>query len=821
MRDLNGWIPEVDIDGLDVDARRGFVSETENIVYENGFIRPETKPVVLTRPFTPTANEEIISATTFYHSTQGWCYVYGIWNSSTSLFYIYLKNDSVSQYVHIQAATSMTKPTRIVYAEYDDVLKINTNVVVNQATNQVPIAQLTLEKLSDYDYGEGFARTAGWYLTPRWLGYTYHNSSNSEVRTVSPETGAAGFNADGELVIDNTNYTTNPHVTYSGITAGAGTTLNISTTGVLHFNSVNNADSIKVTVDPGASNVDKLIVRATRISDDEVVFESEYSFNFVSGQLYYIIAPIHLLGDDSYTVDVIAHPDNVGTVNIHEAKITPIYSYAIMTDFGGQKTKLVHHNVYLDGALYKPATTDPHPIFDYEFEIRVDQEDVDIRDDLLNWYFFTKWENETIYYKAGRDDIFVDALVVVPPDYYSIFHTIKEPDVVETLNSYYGLGVTVLPFVQGNADGLLIFDEIYHRNRAYFVHGTKKIFMSHIAGDGRLQEDSFPYDADVEFGFIYADNSDDALVALSTTPLDEIVTLSNYNALVYVSQHTQAGVFRRIKALNGAVGIGNRNMLSKNNKGNPLAEVLVWTDDKGAYIYGGGVNHPKNVVSGTLYNYWKTFYTSSIITAYNPMRNEILFISDDLVVVLDLGTLFWRKIRFEYQIEEFAGIIGSKPYFLTSNKTLVYLDDGHSERLEGALVTHYTANYAVDDRGSFIPLGEMTDKFMQELYMSMHTVGVNIGSPIGIYMDIIADGNVIAPRVYFSGQVQFEKTIAPLLVRYRQVKIRLILSNTNYEIKEFGYTHNVDTESIIRQVNPGIAGTGFGSNFGNDFGVHL
>ena len=131
IKDLNGWIPETDIDGLDVDARKGVVSETENIVFENGFFRTQTKPTSFAMPFTPTATEEILDVTTFYHTVRGTTWVYLIWNSDTTMLYVYIKDDEgYSGYLALpHTVTFDNKPDKayINYAEYNNQLKINTN----------------------------------------------------------------------------------------------------------------------------------------------------------------------------------------------------------------------------------------------------------------------------------------------------------------------------------------------------------------------------------------------------------------------------------------------------------------------------------------------------------------------------------------------------------------------------------------------------------------------------------------------------------------------------------------------------------------------
>ena len=863
VRDLNGWIPETDIDGLDVDQRLGMVSETENVVYEDGFFRPDRKPRNHPIPFTPTANENILSVSNFYHTDKGRVWVYVIWNSNTSQLYLYVADaDGFSDYVYLAKGVEhwaniaeFHYSSKVNYAEFDNVLKINTDGGAVRLKNSLGTivrewqkGEYSLEYI-DVPYRhipitDEWYRPSGWYFSIRWLGATCYTLpavttgqdeyGQSRVQTASDETGLPDFNSDNAFILDNTFAANAYYDTSSGATVGGGDQIDLAVGGFIKTtNNIMNVDYIKLKAYEGSVGDSWLSVQIASNVTGLLLWEVEY---LISGTME-IDIPTHLVNGDEDGNPYHIRVDNLATSAnsiLFTMEVYPISSYVMMTNYLGQHTKLTEYNVKLedddDYALDQPVT-DPIPIMDSsDFNVRIATLDFDIRDNPSNWTMYIKWDNEVLYIKQKTTKFnYVPSgmtIDTVLQDALRLEMTIDEiDDSVTTLNSTYGLGASVLVFpIIGGIFGHNIVSETYYKNRSYIVNGTKEIYLSHIAGDARLQSDSFPYSKRVEFGYIYGDNSDELLVAIAVTPLDELLVLSSVSGLVYTIQASQSIVYRKIKATNGNVGIGNPKSLLRNNIGKALAEVLLWTDAKGAYLYGGGINQPKNVIQQgkyPLYNYWKDFYSTSMIGAYNPMRNEALFISGDLAVVLDLSTMTWRKIRFTTQVSQFIGIIDYNPYFLMDDDTIIYLDETYNTYVDCALVTHYTSNYAIDDRGRFIPLGEMTDKFMQECYVSMHKNGVPLGSPIGIHYDIIADGNVISPRIYFSGQVQFEKTIAPLLIRYRQVKIRLILSATDFQVKEFGYTHNTDTETIIRGVNPDISGSGFGNNFGNDFGVYL
>lgn len=873
VKNIRGWIPEVDVDGIDL-PKETFVSETENLVYENGFFRNEKKPRSHTIPFNLTGDEVLLSVTTFYHTTRGRVWVYIIWNSVTSQMYLYLSDGvGFSDYVYVNTGivhwankVEFVHSTSINYAEFDDTLKINFDGGQVRLTNttgiiirQWQIGNYSLEYIDDdYDYilGTGeWERVVGWKLSVRWLGSSYHQYSVvekeeygvSRVQTVSPEIGDDDTNANGVLIIDEVNMLTNAHVNSgdTDVTAGVGHIV------------FDNGEQIVL---DGFYTIDGIRLNFIQNPDSNTIKITACSSVDPSGNPLGIITEVTLSNSAFVSLDVINTPchiiiKNEGTVGtaIHISNIYyyPISSYVMLTslDKTGQITRVAERDLMLDNVdtdKYNQPVADPLPMFSRYITALIPTLDYDIRDDIEDWEFYYRLlstENKyslevvNVYQEdAYGNNLFIKADVkfdtqavdtmtieAVVEDALSVRLEVTEiTDSVDTLNFRYGLGATVLPFpIIDSIVGHNIKNEIYYKNRSYIVKGDKNIYLSHIAGNGKLQSDSFPYSEEVEFGYVYGDNSDDRLVAIAVTPLDELLVLSSVSGLVYVIQATSSTVFRKIKATNGNVGIGSVDSLIRNNAGKSLAEVLLWSDEKGTYLYGGGIGQPKNVVEGQLDNYWKSFFNTSLIGAYNPMRNEALFISGDLAVVLDLGTLTWRKIRFTTQVVEFIGIVDYKPYFLLDDNTIVYLDDSDSNQiyLSGALVTHYQTNYAIDDRGNFIPLGEMTDKILQELYVSMHQAGVNTGAPMGIDYDVIVDSNVITPRVTFSGEVLFSKVKAPLLVRYRMIKIRVTLSASGFSVKEIGYTFNVKN-SIMTDIPDG-QGIGFGNNFGNDFGVYL
>jgi hypothetical protein len=875
IKNLRGWIPETDVDGIDL-PKEQVVSETENIVYENGFFRCDKAPIVVPQPFVLGDDETIIDATFFTHSTRGTVYVYVIWDSVLSKLYAKVQ-DNVDLFTVELAGTIVfgTKPTTINFMEYDDGVRINTNEVIHYTqtidnTGSVGDGKKLIGNYSLTYVVDGpisAEQLKKWVLTPRWIGWNFADSDVQFARGTSSDPYHPITVADARIrAYDNVTDYTNP------VDGGKEFQFQnlIYNMAYIEWEQMNGIGYIKLSID--------IVPAAPAVFEGEVVLydssfgpavdgvEPEgsqlrlYTFDQDSGEpgekwQYFNVWSASIVEIPIFEVFpegtrmILRFPSFLGVagglataINIYpvEGDITLITT---LRDAQRGQVK----NSLLDGVVgtVVPIFDDmllelPLEAWDDRFEKEYISDNRTPAQRRCNMEFYINPIDtrtvESIELSSG-----IQHHVMWEVQYYPAvtathllanmkFKECPFTGYIETMNSRYTLGNTVRVYQnseewgylgrEGGIFGAKIDQEIFYNGRAYYVDGTKNIYFSHISGNGRAQPDSFPYSKEAGFGFVYDQNSNERFVNLTATPLDELLLLSKTSAYVYTIQQGQSITYRKLKAVNGNSGISNALSLLRDNTGRPMLEVLVWFDEKGIYAYGGGINQPKNIIERKLENFWRSFHDSTVISAFNPRRNEALFIKGDLAIVLDMATLTWRKIRFSANVTRFLGIQNYNPYFSLSDGTVIYLDERNTKYVSGSLVTHYSTNYAIDEKGNFIPLSELTDKILHELYVSMHKKGIDTGAPIGLLYDIIVDGNVVEPSIYFSGQVDFAKVSSPLLIRYRKIKIRITISASDNQVGEIGYEYSVK-RTYINNIDAGISNKGFGSGFGNDFGVRL
>jgi hypothetical protein len=278
--------------------------------------------------------------------------------------------------------------------------------------------------------------------------------------------------------------------------------------------------------------------------------------------------------------------------------------------------------------------------------------------------------------------------------------------------------------------------------------------------------------------------------------------------------------FKKLRVVNGSYGINSIDSLVVNNTGKPVGEVLLWSNRDGVFIYGGGINAPKDITARTHENYWRTLDSDINKCFYESSRKEFWIISNNSAILYNTLTGTWRKISFGKIVKQ---IIKTDllAYILFEDDTISYIDYGQIELADATLTTHYSSDYTVDDRGNIIQLNEDSDKIMQELFLTLKTISVDDGRRMGILYEIIIDGNVITPQIYFSGLSEMYKVMSPLLIKYKKAKIKLyIMGSSNIEIRDFGYSHIVKKQGgYIDQDNKDDLG--YGHAFGTDFGNQL
>jgi hypothetical protein len=374
-----------------------------------------------------------------------------------------------------------------------------------------------------------------------------------------------------------------------------------------------------------------------------------------------------------------------------------------------------------------------------------------------------------------------------------------------TLNTNYGLNYNV----KVNND-TRIYKEITYRHRQYFVNGNEKLYMSHIAGSGLAQPDSFPYNKEVEFGYLLTEENA-VNIGLAVTPLDEVIIFTENKSYVYYMQITNSSVVRKIKAVNGSVGLTSANALPLDFSGHSEGMNLFWIDKQGAYLYAGGRNEPKSVTNGTHRNYWLNLSNdlkSNAVVSYNRMKREYWIILENTIIIFEESYGTFKKYKFDFNIKEVIGTSQDKFYLLGNDGKMYVIDYKSTNRLDGYVITHESTNTIIIGQYP-ISSWEWQHKILQDLYVAFknNTSG---------YLDytIIADETELEV-IKLSTDMLRETVTSPLLVRYGKIAIKLFIPSTITCIKEFGYSFSIPSQGV------GDLQLDKASGIGQSVGTHL
>lgn len=847
LRDFQGWIPEIDADG--VDMKQEYLADVENIDFENGFIRNAAAPTLDSLPTEITTlvsgGYEILSAKMFTHTSQGDCTVYVLYyyGGGSHFVRIFLQNGSTvieldpSQMCDTKAVY-LSKPSNINYLYVNDSLRINLNCdarytfanLDGTTSTETVKMNLALMYLSARKYNETYKISSDWHISPRWIGYTFNKSGKISLD------GILSKNGGNRYTIDYSNITTNANIEMFQ-SAILGNMIGVQQQGYVRIKNLTNIGYFRIY---SWTNIKRKI----QVYIKDSVTNETLSTSIIDGALdtgldgtyYWEVGFGNMDFKNKIYIDICAVDTNESetylttgdtkyylTFNQIKLSGTIISGYAVVAlQSDGQRNIILNYQgKYSSQLLYiNPwgnlnisvnATAIDWRIYRYEIYLQISNLYISSYDETYG-HIDKKIDTNNLYYLVNPPED-VDGMTDV---------TIANPEVNSgeigawniwlgtgivtnsitlnslssiTLNYNYGLGSKIKTDIQSD-----IYSEVTYKNRSYFVKGDYRVYQSHISGTGKIQPDSFPYSAENIFGFFETSRYDNNL-ALAVTSLDELVILSKNRTYVYSIQGSLGTNLRKLKAINGSKGISAVNSLSIDLSGTSSAEVLLWCDNYGLYGFGGGINAPVDLTLGLLKNYWKNSLTdkTNCFGFYYQAKDEYWLVVDDKIIIYCLYTKVIKKYKFLYQIKQFLGIKNGKMYFICSDGNLYNYDSDVNTRLDASLITHYntdTANTDYDGRQTTkIIAPEHEEKILQEVYLAVKDRAESY-----IAVNIIIDEAMIETALPFDTRKLTEVIIPGLAIRYGKIKFSLSIPASTATIREFGYSY-IETHRQLGSYN--------------------
>ncbi len=791
---IQGWIPEEDIDGND--AGTEYLSEMINVDLENGFLKAApalSTGVIPTNIATAITGEyDLKSMKHFHHSTRGDCSFYVLLDGSiaathTLKFFIVDSGNTAGLELNIDEQNSnityTTDPSTINYSIANDQLKINLNCQVTYVGvgNKQPYLNLTLVYLPTVTYRSGVARSAGWYLFPRWLAWTASSSGFLlETSTATNRT---------QLVESCTDIT--PESWINGLTglileSPGSWTIDVPgySTGVIDFVTMQNIKNIIVNVTMGSTVNGGSVLLDVIDGSSNLLYEKAFSSD---GKKY---TAVNFEFDvQRFGVGLHAYLLITGDVRVHSITVNAFGSSdycVIVKNFDGQRGLITLNPAVgiLPDLIDAMSLTINHDYIDwraYSFEIYGQMNEI-------FWLVAEITINNN--WSAGLLDS------------YQAITWITNENLIDTLTFNYGLGAEIRVDNQRT-----IYSECAYRNRAYTVNGGYQVFQSHISGNARFQPDSFPYSAADYYGFFEIPRHELAQ-ALAITPLDELIVISYTKAYIYYIQSGQGITYKKTRAINGACGIYSNKSLIRDLDGSSIGGVLGWVDRNGIYAYGGGTDAPIDLtVKGRIKNFFLTnisaTYSNTMIGLYNPIKNELWFIAlTNYVYIYEIDYGRWKKYNLfpSMNIIEYCGIANNRIYFITDLNAVVYYDYTNTTRLSPTFTTHYISGF-VQNGNQGIQLFEDDNKILQEIFIGNKTVDATAGEN-KIQVTIIYDGLTFSTKPILWLNKLFDKILAPIWIQWKKVKLQFALpsgsTETDAEIREFGFSFSIMEKGLGR-----------------------
>lgn len=767
FKNPEGWIPSSDVDGVDADSK--YFSNIHGFRVYNGYIENNIGIENITLPSNVSSSISsgytLMSSCDFTHSVQGEKTLYVLWKSTAediSRLKLYIDNEYITlgdgeQFSYIDA------PNNINYNFVNDELKINLNCNAT-AFNKNVILNLSLQYLDEvvYNLANNIKRNAGWYICPRWLGWM--DDINSESMIGSSEVEIESFESNQP----------NNWKHLKGLGSLVGWTVQYGT-------NVYNGDYCLTTDEPDSyikfikmygNNKIRFWAKTASDGDGAILIFRHTNGDFIQsvtltdsyGQ-YEVYIPMRQnftgevemvaflypgpFGGTPYTmsrvyVDYIEFYYNDENIPVEDE--TDVQSIVVKKYFDGQRSLMESS----------------------KFSISTEKSDNQLRvyDETIDW----RVESYEIYQKV--DNIFimfaeieVDNNWNISSNYVHVSYRGKDSGI--SLDFRYNL-----PYNSRVDNQSLIYSEVSHKGRVYFVKNDFKVYQSHIAGNGVLQPDSFPYDEEQGFGYFVVSRSR-TNVAIAVSPTNDLVVLTNMGLYVYFIEPSGSGVYRYLRMVSGSVGISSRKSLAINNEGNPSTQGLMWCDNNGIYYYSGGVTEPTNVLLPAHVRYWRqksNTHKASAIGYYDATRYEYILYTQDELITFSLP--YKSFIRSDFSaISEVVGYKDNVLRFRNGNTLYKFVD---SVYVDGYIETHYSSGIRDDRYGRTYDADEIDDKVMCEFYIIFGSLtDKSLEMTATIYIDdniSVGSYKVFATDIYW-------KRLLPIR-RFRKVKIKLQVTNS-------------------------------------------
>lgn len=786
------WIPETDIDG--VDAKENVMANANNVEFSNGFfenmlnVRSVDLPSNVLQEI-QNYDYEILDVKTFKHSTQGWQTLYILWNDANGIKF-YLSNTALDAYLLTSGTTDVViideKPERISYNLVNDQLKINLNVTgtyYNIKPTEHTILNLTLCYLPEVRYSQGsllhYTRNAGWYLTPRWLGWNFENVIYGVVkysdRVYTFETGTTGVGGEPGGYIESCSLTRLQGYVGAGYYPNSGQWFVATAGGANATFEVGGIDGATKLRFHARYDIKGCYVRVVDTNDQTLL--ADKTFNNEAGALGGYVECVMDLPFHSDSMTIIISATNNGMLMLDDISIEygSEGTYTVVAKyFDGQRAVIQNKAVITADAklrVYKDAID--WRVVGYEIYNTVDGVDI-----LVDEFGFTGWTIETYY----------------------IEHSIGYEETENTLNFNYNLPATARVDNQR-----YIYSEIVHKGRIYFVNEDYKVYQSHISTNLAIQADAFPYDEETGFGYFIVDHSKVNL-ALANSPTNDMVIITNQGFYLYFIQPSGSGSFKQLKMGSGSLSISSLKTLTSALNGEPATDGLFWIDANGIYFYGGGLTPPENLITEGHLRYWQAFTVQqkeNAVGFYNPTKKEYWLCINNEFLIYELPFKKFRPANGLAGLTTFAGYRDLVPYYMSSGNTLIACDG--TTRIAGQIESHYNT---VEGNP------EIYHKIMQEIYIEFGTSDGGAIVGVEIYVD-----DRLAQTYYFNTNSRYDKYLAPIALRFNRAKMKVLLPANKYvRVKEFGYSFSLDVAEPLAIVPVSIAESGYGFDYGNSYG---
>ena len=871
FNDFQGQILESDVDGID--AKKSFLARAENVILGNGFIEnaPAFKSYALPGDIPSKINDEfyeLLEMIPFYHSKKGQQVLYILWNeypldiadmsdvcslsagelTSSSRFvnvkpgdiifanglyltiltitdsstmtvddvtssftnqqfqFVRLKNrlyfnlngteelDADEQNAGLQI---LEKPYKTNVNFVNDELKINLNCkAIYYDINYQLIFNLSLQYLKVVEYNETVRRDEGWYLCPRWLGGNYNNLEIIEEATTffidSFKDGIPSFfwSSPG-WEIDNTVGFDDSFSLRSAISASPKFILTPSYPALrkLKFRAKVTSGTALLMVKIKDTLPILLNFNITEEWTSIVIERSPYDYPFWGGNFFEF--------QFSYTPNPFGTETRRFYVDYFESEVEGTNAtrgeYLFLAKFfNGER------------ALIKSVITKNHslsylkiPISSIDWRVQ-NYECYELKDGLYkligNLPLDNGWETESDCIKRN--------LFLVSPD-----------DDVQTLNNNYGLGATIRVDNQNT-----IHSEISFKNRVYFVKDDYRVYQSHIAGNGGIQPDSFPYDEDKLFGFFETARAFHN-TGLATSIVNDLIVYSREGINVYQIEANGMSIFKRLTFVSSE-GLSNLNLLTKGIDGQPIMDGSLWANANGLFVHPGGVTVPKNLILGEFSNYWAEIaeYINSSGFAFYSDSEYWLKVGEEesepgiYYTTFAVFELDYKQVRFVkvegQRIEKLLGYIGNT-FYLKAGNTVYTLSD--TEYLGAGYIETHTLEY---DKYEY-------NNILQELFIDVNKNRTDEGT---IALQVILD-DIPLITYLFSTKERIPVRLAPISSRFQKIKLILFMPQTKFYLSDFGFRYSKSGQRALGmntdhdQINK--AKSGYGYHYGRHYGRNI